>query len=48
LQPHGGSNSVNRPDLPRAPGDWTTNQKIHMEELMVLAAYVAEEALVEH
>jgi hypothetical protein len=33
---------------PRAPGDWTTNQKIHMERPMALAAYVAEDVLVGH
>jgi hypothetical protein len=31
-----------------APGDWTTNQRIHMEQPMVLAAYVAEDGLVAH
>jgi hypothetical protein len=36
LQLHGGSNSVNLPD-PGAPGDWNTNQRIHMEQPMVLA-----------
>ena len=31
---------------PRAPRDWTTNQRIHMEGPMALAAYVAEDGLV--
>jgi hypothetical protein len=31
---------------PRAPRDWTTNQRIHMEQLMVI--YVAEDGLVGH
>ena len=31
-----------------APGDWTTNQRIHMEGPMVLATYVAEDGLVGH
>jgi hypothetical protein len=31
---------------PRAPGDWTTNQRIHKELPMTLAAYVAEGGLV--
>jgi hypothetical protein len=29
---------------PRAPGDWTTNQRVHM----ALATYVAEDGLVGH
>jgi hypothetical protein len=46
LQLHGGSNSINSPDLPppRAPGHWTTNQRIYM----VLATYMAEDGLVDH
>jgi hypothetical protein len=32
----------------RAPRDWTTNRRIHMEPLMALAAYVAEDVLVGH
>ena len=39
---HGESNSINRPTPPGSPGDWTTNQRIHMEGYMVLAEYVAE------
>ena len=31
-----------------APGDLTTNQRIHMEGPMVLVAYVAEDGLVGH
>jgi hypothetical protein len=48
LQPHGGSNSVNRPIPLELPRDWTTNQRIHMEGPMSLAAYVAEDGLVGH
>jgi hypothetical protein len=33
---------------PGAPGDWTTNQRIHMEPLMALATYVAEDGLFGH
>ena len=31
-----------------APGDWTTNQKVHMEGPMALAAYVVMDGLVGH
>ena len=48
LQSHGGSNSTNWPDPPRATGDWTTNQRIHMEGPMALATYVVEVGLVGH
>jgi hypothetical protein len=34
--------------IPGAPGDWVTNQRIHMEQPMVLATYVAEDGLVGH
>ena len=34
------------PPCPRAPRDWTTNQRIHMEGPMALATYVAEDGLV--
>jgi hypothetical protein len=33
---------------PEARRYWTTNQRVHMEGSMVLAAYVAEDGLVEH
>jgi hypothetical protein len=33
---------------PGAPGDWATNQRIHMEGTMALATYVAEDGLVKH
>jgi hypothetical protein len=47
--PWRGSNSVNRPDPPpRAPRNWATNQRIHMEQPVVLATYVAEDGLVGH
>jgi hypothetical protein len=42
-------NSVNRPDTAsphRAPGDMTTNQRVHMEGPVVLVAYVGEDGLV--
>ena len=32
----------------RAPGDWTTNQRVHMERSMALATYVAQDGLVGH
>ena len=35
-----------RPSGP--PRDWTTNQRVHMEEHMAPAAYVAEDSLVVH
>jgi hypothetical protein len=31
---------------PAAPRDWTTNQRIHMEQPILLATYVAEDGLV--
>ena len=33
---------------PGAPGDWTTNQRVHMEGSMAMAANVAEDGLVGH
>jgi hypothetical protein len=33
---------------PRASRDWITNQRIHMEGSMVLAAYMAKVGLVGH
>jgi hypothetical protein len=33
---------------PGASGHWTTNQRVHMEGSMALAAYVAEDGLVGH
>ena len=50
LQPHEGSNSVNRPERlpPRAPREWTTKQRVYMERPMTLATYVAEDSLVGH
>ena len=32
----------------RAARDWTTNQRIHVEGPMALAAYVAEDGLIGH
>jgi hypothetical protein len=57
LQPHWGSNSVNRP--PPLPHPTATpqhlkllgtepKQRIHMEGTMALAAYMAEDGLVGH
>ena len=43
MQPHGESNSVNKPEPPRTPRDWTTNQ-IHM----AVTTYVAEDGFVGH
>jgi hypothetical protein len=34
--------------LPGVPGDWNSNQRIHMEGHVVLAAYKAEDGLVWH
>jgi hypothetical protein len=33
---------------PRAHRDWTTNQRVHMEGLMALVTYVAEDGLIGH
>jgi hypothetical protein len=33
---------------PGSPGNWTTNQRIHMEQPVALAIYVAEDGLVSH
>jgi hypothetical protein len=46
----GGDNSDNGPDTPspRAPVDWTTNQRVHMERPMDPAIYVAKDGLVGH
>jgi hypothetical protein len=33
---------------PGAPWDWTTSQRVYMEELRALATYVAEDDLVGH
>jgi hypothetical protein len=33
---------------PEASGDWTTNQRVHIEGPMALAAYVAEDSIVGH
>ena len=33
---------------PGAPREWTTNQRIHMEEPMVLVTYEVEDGLVGH
>ena len=46
FQPHGESKGVNRKDPPRDPRDWTSNQRVHIEEPMPQAAYVEEGGLV--
>jgi hypothetical protein len=33
---------------PGAPSDWTTNQRIHMEGPIAMAAYVAVDGLIGH
>jgi hypothetical protein len=40
--------AVSTGQIPVAPVHWTTNQKIHMEEPMAMAAYVKEDSLVGH
>jgi hypothetical protein len=44
----GESNSVNQSDPPGAPGDWTTNQRVHMEGPRAPVVSVAEDGLVGH
>jgi hypothetical protein len=34
--------------LPESPGDWTTNQRLHMQGPMALVTYLAEDCLVGH
>jgi hypothetical protein len=38
--------TVSTGQTPRAPRDWTTDQRIHVEGLMALVTYVAEDGLV--
>ena len=40
--------TVSTDQTPRAPRDWTTNQRVHMEGPMALATYVAEDGLFGH
>ena len=47
MQPVGGV-TVSTGQIPVAPGNWTTNQRIYMEEPMAPAAYIAEDGLVWH
>jgi hypothetical protein len=47
LQPHGGATVSTGQNLWKF-GDWTTNQRVHIEETVALAAYVAEDGLGEH
>jgi hypothetical protein len=42
----GATESTARP--PGAPGNWTTNQRVHMKGPMSEATYVAEDGLVGH
>jgi hypothetical protein len=39
---------VNWPNPSRAPGDWTTNQRVRMEGPLAPVAYVAEDGPVGH
>jgi hypothetical protein len=39
---------VSTGQTPGAPGDRTINQRIHMEQPMALATYVAEDGIVGH
>jgi hypothetical protein len=41
LQPMEGE-TVSTGQIPRAPRDWTTNQRINMEEPIALTVYVSE------
>ena len=43
-----GGATVSTGPTPRAPRDWTTNQRVHMEGPMAFSAYVAEDGLVGH
>jgi hypothetical protein len=47
LQPHERS-KCQQVRTPGASRDWTTHQRIHVEEPMAQAAYVAEDGLVGH
>jgi hypothetical protein len=38
--------TVSMDQTPEAPGDWTANQRVHMEGAMALPTYVAEGGLV--
>jgi hypothetical protein len=38
--------TVSTGQTPRAPRDWTTNQRVHMEGPMALAVYAAEDGFV--
>ena len=40
--------TVSTGKTPRAPENWTTNQRVHMALPMVLATYVAKDGLVGH
>lgn len=40
--------TVSKGQTPRAPGDWTTNQRVQIEGPMALATYVADDGLVGH
>ena len=44
----GATVSTGQTTYPRAPGDWTTKHRVHMEGPMALATYVAEDGLVGH
>ena len=40
-----GGATVSTIQTPEARGDWTTHQRVHIERLMALAVYVAEDGL---
>ena len=43
-----GGTTIQTNQVHRAPSNLTTNQRVHMVGLMALAAYVAEDGLVDH
>ena len=43
-----GGATVSTIQTPEARGDWTTHQRVHIERLMALAVYVAEDVYVGH
>ena len=47
-RPMKGGATASTGQIPGSPGDWTTNQIVHMEGPMVLATYVADDVLVGH
>jgi hypothetical protein len=43
-----GGAKVSTGQTPRAPGEWTTNQRVHIKGPMAPATYVAEDGIVGH